>query len=259
MAKETAIADVDYLKVLISEVAPDGGLGTQWRRINGMTRQGTASLSGSEADITAHKNVNGGTIKSSRTKGDNTFNFQAADISAQNRAYLMGGTVETSAEGTNYKAPNVNQDIARSIMIVGRDGVIDYAVNVNIDAFLTKNDDDLAFIQVNGMVEEPEKAETEPQGSWENVDLTANDITGFTLPEETGAAQIDNEAHTVSIEVANGTDVTALIPTINVSLGADADPNSLEAQDFTSSVEYTVNSADGTDQVWTVTVTVAAP
>lgn len=251
------IADVDYKKVLISDVAADGGLGTQWKKIEGYTRQGTASLTGSDADITAHKNVTGGTIKSSRVTGDNTFNFQCADISAVNRAYLMGGTVVTSAEGTNYKAPLVTQDISKSIMVVGRDNTVEYAVNVNIDAYIARADDDLAYIQVNGMVEIPEKADTEPQGSWDSIDANANDILSFTLEEQTGAATIDADAHTVAIEVANGTTVTALVPTIGVSLGANATPNSLEAQDFTSPVVYSVENANGVSQNWTVTVTVA--
>lgn len=251
------IADVDYKKVLISEVAPDGGLGTQWKKIEGYTRQGTAALTGSDADITAHKNVTGGTIKSSRVTGDNTFNFQCADISAANRAYLMGGTVETSATGVNYKAPLVTQDISKSIMIIGRDNTVEYAVNVNIDAYIARADDDLAYIQVNGMVEIPEKSGVEPQGSWDAIDADANDILTFVLAEETGSATIDATAHTVAIEVANGTDVSTLTPTITVSLGANATPNSLEEQDFTNPVTYAVENANGVSQNWTVTVTVA--
>jgi len=252
------IADVDYKKVLISNVAQDGGLGTQWKKIEGYVRQGTASLTGSDADITAHKNVTGGTIKSSKVTGDNTFNFQCADISAENRAYLMGGTVETSALGTNYKAPLITQDIKKSVMIVGRDNSVEYAVNVNIDAYIARADDDLAYIQVNGMVEIPEKSGVEPQGSWDVIDADANDILSFVLAEETGAATIDANAHTVAIEVANETVVTALIPTIGVSLGANAVPNSLEAQDFTNPVVYAIENANGVSQNWTVTVTVAA-
>jgi len=44
-------------------------------------------------------------------KGDNTFNFQCADISAVNRAYFMGGTVETGVNGINYKAPDPECDL----------------------------------------------------------------------------------------------------------------------------------------------------
>lgn len=252
------IADVDYKKVLIADVAPDGGLGTAWEVIQGMVRQGTASLTGSDADITAHKNVLGGTIKSSKVAGDNNFNFQCADISAANRAKLMGGTVETGAEGDNWKAPVGTQNIMKSIMVVGRDNTIDYAVNVNLDAYLARADDDLAYLQVNGLIEQPTKEGVESQGSWDSVNADANLITAFSIPEETGAAVITPAAFTVAIEVASGTDPSALVPTIGVSLGADITPNSNEAQDFTAPVEYIVNSANNDPQIWTVTVTVAA-
>lgn len=250
------LADVDYKKVLISDVGADGGLGTAWKKIEGFVRQGTASLTGSDADITAHKNVVGGTIKSSKVTGDNNFNFQCADISAENRAYFMGGTVETSAEGTNYKAPSENQAIYKSVMVIGKDDVVDYAVNVNIDAYIARADDDLSYIQVNGLVEQPELAGEEPQGSWEGIDADANDILTFTMPEEETPAVITPASHTVAITVVALTDPSALVPTIGVSIGANAVPVSGEAQDFTSPVEYEIESANGDNQTWTVTVTV---
>lgn len=86
---------------------------------------------------------------------------------------------------------------------------------------------------------------------------TGTDILTFVLAAQTGAATIDADAHTVAIEVANGTTVTALEPTIAVSTGASVDPASEAATDFTSAVTYTVTAADGTEQEWTVTVTVA--
>ncbi len=81
------------------------------------------------------------------------------------------------------------------------------------------------------------------------------DITAFSFTEQTGAATIDAANHTVSIEVANGTDVTSLTPTITVSSGATVSPTG--AQDFTNAVTYTVTAEDGsTTQDWVVTVTV---
>lgn len=254
----TQVADVDYKKVLIAEVASDGGLGTAWEVIQGMVRQGTASLTGGDADTNVHKNVLGEAIKSSKTAGDYNINFQCADVSAINRAKLMGGSVESSAQGENWKAPKGTQIIKRSIMIIGSDNTIDYAVNVSIDAFLARADDDLAYMQVNGLVELPEKTGIESRGSWDKVDANANAIITFELPEETGAATIDEAAHTVTIEVAAETDVTELTPVIVASLGADVTPNSLEVQDFTTPIEYSVNSINDDIQVWTVSVTVGA-
>ena len=41
----------------------------------------------------------------------------------------------------------------------------------------------------------------------------ATDILTFSFPEETGAADIDNDNHTIDIEVENGTNLAALRPT----------------------------------------------
>jgi len=85
---------------------------------------------------------------------------------------------------------------------------------------------------------------------------TETDILTFSLPEQTGPATIDSVNHTVTLEVANGTVITALTPTITVSAAATINPVSESAQDFTAPVDYTVTAEDGTTtQVWTVTIT----
>ncbi|HCX23850.1 MAG TPA: hypothetical protein DHN29_18150 [Cytophagales bacterium] len=81
------------------------------------------------------------------------------------------------------------------------------------------------------------------------------DIFSFELAEETEPAFIDSTAHTIELEVAFGTDLTSLSPTITVSKGAAITPESQEAIDFTSPVIYTVTAADTSiTQEWTVTV-----
>jgi len=86
------------------------------------------------------------------------------------------------------------------------------------------------------------------------------DILTFTIPEETGPAIIDAVNHTVDIEVAFGTDVSSLTPTITLSTGATVSPLSGVAQDFTLPVTYTVTAEDGiTIQDWVVTVIQDAP
>jgi hypothetical protein len=83
---------------------------------------------------------------------------------------------------------------------------------------------------------------------------SANDITSFKLSEQTEAAAIDSNNHTVDIEVANGTDLTSLTPTIAVSDKATISLASRTTQDFSSPVTYKVTAEDGTTQDWTVTV-----
>lgn len=88
----------------------------------------------------------------------------------------------------------------------------------------------------------------------------ATDISSFEFAEQTGDAIINTTDHTVSIEVAFGTDVAGLTPIIALSEGATSDPASEIATDFTSAVTYTVTAEDEvTVQAWVVTVTAAAP
>ncbi|KGK28681.1 S-layer family protein, partial [Cellulophaga sp. E6(2014)] len=85
--------------------------------------------------------------------------------------------------------------------------------------------------------------------------LSSNkDITSFTIDGET----VNNPATAFTITLPAGTDVTALSPSITHT-GASINPASGVAQDFTSPVEYTITAADGTTQVYTVTMNLAAP
>ena len=65
---------------------------------------------------------------------------------------------------------------------------------------------------------------------------------------------IDEVARKVDFVLPAGTDVTQLVPTIEVSEGATVEPASGVAQDFTHPVTYTVTALNGTTAVYTVTV-----
>ena len=81
------------------------------------------------------------------------------------------------------------------------------------------------------------------------------DITAFSITGQSGSTTISS--NTVAVTMPYGTDVTALTPTITVSPGASVTPLSGAAQDFTSSVTYTVTAADASAETYTVTVAVA--
>lgn len=85
----------------------------------------------------------------------------------------------------------------------------------------------------------------------------STDILSFNLNEQTETAVIDNTEHSVSVEVENGTNITALSPEITISEGATITPSSGETVDFSNGpVIYTVTAENNTDtQEWTVTVT----
>ena len=81
----------------------------------------------------------------------------------------------------------------------------------------------------------------------------------FTSPAATGT--IDEGAKTISVDVPNGTDVTALVATFtttgaSVAVGATTQVSGTTANNFTSPLVYTVTAADSSTVDYTVTVTV---
>ena len=85
----------------------------------------------------------------------------------------------------------------------------------------------------------------------------ANQITGFTIPQQVAPAAIDPVKHTISITVAAGSNIGALTPTITVSNNGTVTPASGIAESFTAPFIYTVASACSSVQ-YTVTVNEAA-
>jgi len=102
---------------------------------------------------------------------------------------------------------------------------------------------------------------TAQDGTFTNYTVTVNvapstekNITMFTVAGVTAPSIGEN---TISVTVPNGTDLTALSPTISVSPGATIMPASGESRDFTAPVMYTVRAEDNSTKVYTVTVTAA--
>lgn len=81
-------------------------------------------------------------------------------------------------------------------------------------------------------------------------------ISSFRFDALDAEGVIDELTHTISFVLPAETDVTQLVPTIEVSEGATVSPASGEAQDFTAPVDYTVTAQNGTTAVYTVTVVV---
>ncbi|MCD4834244.1 MAG: T9SS type A sorting domain-containing protein [Bacteroidales bacterium] len=90
-----------------------------------------------------------------------------------------------------------------------------------------------------------------------------NDILTFSFTEQTGAAVINNVAHTVDIEVEFGTDITSLVAAFTLSAEATAkigltdQVSGTTANDFSSPVTYVIIAEDASEQNWIVTVTEA--
>jgi len=71
---------------------------------------------------------------------------------------------------------------------------------------------------------------------------------------EAVAGEISEDEKTITVEVPFGTDLTALVPTIEIPENASIDP--IGAQDFSEPVRYTITAEDGTAIAYTVSVTV---
>lgn len=80
---------------------------------------------------------------------------------------------------------------------------------------------------------------------------TEKSIISFSIDGVEGT--IDQNQRTVSLTLV-ATDFTSLSPIINISDKASIDPPSDEAQDFTNAVTYTVTAEDGSEAVYTATV-----
>jgi len=86
-----------------------------------------------------------------------------------------------------------------------------------------------------------------------NKSITTFDFDGLT-PAITGV--VDNTAHTITLTVPFGTDVTTLVPTITHT-GASISPLSGVAGNFTTPQTYRVTAADSSYQDYVVTVTIS--
>ena len=100
----------------------------------------------------------------------------------------------------------------------------------------------------------------------DNIEVTGTsnekDILTYSFAEQTGPATINAVNHTLDIEVALGTDVTALVATFtisalaNITISTTSQVSGVTSNNFSSPVTYTVTAEDGSTQDWVVTVTV---
>ncbi len=83
----------------------------------------------------------------------------------------------------------------------------------------------------------------------------AKEILSFVFAELDPAVTATISGTDISATVPFGTDLTALKPTVSIPSTATVNPSSLEVQDFSTALTYTVTAEDGTTKAYTVTVT----
>ena len=78
-------------------------------------------------------------------------------------------------------------------------------------------------------------------------------ILSFNVMDPACEGMINEEEKIITLAFPMGTDLTHLVPVIEVSEGATVDPASGVEQDFSDPVEYTVTAINGTTATYTVT------
>ncbi|MDF9801261.1 surface protein [Catalinimonas alkaloidigena] len=122
---------------------------------------------------------------------------------------------------------------------------IDFSTPVTYTVTAEDDSTNQAWIVTVSVVEEVNKEERS----------TATSFLTFELSKQTREAIIDTLNHTINVEVAYGTDITALTPSFTLSKGATAVPISDATIDFSTPVTYTVTAEDdSTMQDWVVSV-----
>ena len=109
----------------------------------------------------------------------------------------------------------------------------------------SKDDENNAIIPVN---------ETSISSEKQIISFVFNTANNETL-NETITATINESNKIINTTVPYGTDITALIPTIQFSDKASVSPTG--AQDFTDQVSYTVTAEDNTKATYSTTLTIA--
>ena len=134
-----------------------------------------------------------------------------------------------------------------------------YYANADLDGAGTQ----IAYIDRD--IDYDDRDDTNPDIGADEYDYISdqNDFLTYIFTEQTGDAIINIDNHTVSIEVAYGTNISSLVATFTISENATVAIVSTEQvsgvteNDFSSPVTYTITAEDASEQNWIVTVTEA--
>ena len=134
-------------------------------------------------------------------------------------------TIKVSAYATIYPESGVTQDFTTPVAYT-------------VTAF---NGSTVEY-KVSALIDDPENEKS---------------ILVFSIEDPSCKGVINEEEKTILLAFPAGTDVTHLVPIIEVSEGAVVNPESGVAQDFSNPVVYTVTALNGTTAEYTVTAIVA--
>lgn len=198
-----------------------------------VTKAGDAAISLSIADF-SFATINVGDINLNNcpltSTGENSYSFTAESFEL------------TSEDGTLTCTVTLN-----SGTIVN--GTLTLGLSINADLGGAQQNVSVTFTGVRGQTVVTESSEAAITSF--SFDSSVAEVNAGVISEPV----IDESAKTITFNVSDIADVTALVPTIVVSEGATVSPASGTAQDFSSPVTYTVTAADGeTTAAYTVSI-----
>ena len=209
------------------------------------------------------------TTETGKITGIRTFTVSVTAISADLTNITLSGTPSnyTFSAGTyTYNSVTVANNVSSITVTPTGAGIITMSLDGGTSATLTSDvaSDSVALTAGVEKIITIITTETGKSARTYTIKITralssAKAITAFSFSSGTGV--INETAHTVTVNVSNGIDVTALVATFTttgagVAIGATSQVSATTANNFTSAKTYKVTAADGTYTNYVVTVTV---
>ncbi|HVK86178.1 MAG TPA: hypothetical protein VM513_18790 [Kofleriaceae bacterium] len=232
----------------------------------------TFSTTGASVAVNGTAQVSGTTANDFSTPV--SYVVTAADASMQTYTVTVNIAANTAKDLTSFefltvKNPVLSVNVTATITGTEITAIVPFGTDISdLVATFATTGDSVAVAgtpQVNGVTANDftspvEYTVTAADGSTQLYTVTvinsfssSKDIIAFSI---LGLDGIINGT-SITLVVPNGTDLTALIPTITIT-GASVSPGSLVPNDFTTPATYVVRAADNTTKTYTVTVLTAS-
>ena len=241
-------------------VADGSGRPTAYVPIIEDVKEGTMVISQDSPSVTPLKNELGQTKASKIEAGQKTVALEIIGLDPNLIQKFAGGKV-TSSEGVDEYAASLNPNSLQTlgIMVLSDNNVLYELPFVEFSAVpqVDNTADGQRFI-ASGNALYPLDGVTSDFyfSNLTNEAAAKNEITDFSFVGMSGTPTIDATEHTVTATATAGTALTAIAPDITVSKGAYvSDPFSGANEDFTATVTYKVEAANGDIQAWDIIIT----
>ncbi len=199
---------------------------------------------------------------------------RAADNSTQTYTVIVNIAANTANDLTSFQFLTANNavlstNVTATITGTAVTAIVPFGTNIsNLVATFSTTGDSVAVgtttqvsgVNANDFTSPVDYTVTAADGGTQVYTVTvinsfsnSKDIVAFRILGIDGIISGTN----ITLVVPNGTDVTALIPTISIT-GASVSPGSLVPNDFTAPATYVVTAADNTTKTYTVTVLTAS-